>query len=209
MRNLLCVFISLILLINVGYGLENEFNSYEELHGHPEPMAEEEPVDDYTGPSLDDIKKMYYAAHSNLTVEQLEKGLMYDLKPLAHAYIFAEETYNVNAVIKAAQDALESDWGRNCFATNNISGFFTDAEFWSKEECIYYTASKLEKWYIQPAHEGCNHPNCEVGKFYTGRTIYDVSVNYCPGEDGGVNYEYADKVCEIAYDIWRRALSEE
>lgn len=160
----------------------------------------------YEGPTLEDIKNMPYASWSGLTVEQLEKGLRYELKPLAEAYITAEKTYNVNAVIKAAQDAFESDWGRYCFAKNNISGFFTSADFWSKEECIYYVSSKLEMWYIQPKHEECEHQNCEIGKYFKGRTIYDVSSTYCPVEDGGINYYYADTICEIAYDIYKRAL---
>ena len=46
----------------------------------------------------------------------------------------------------------------------------------------------------------------KVGIFYNGRTIYDVSIRYCPTENGEVNVEYADKVCEIAYNIYKRAL---
>lgn len=206
MRNILCLFISLILLCTVGFGVENEFNSYEELHGHPEEANEIAEEDEYVGPSLEDIKDMHYSSHCGLTLEQLQAGLMYDLVPLAETYLSVEQEFNVNAVIKAAQDALESDWGRQCFKKNNISGYFTSLEFWTKEECIYYTTSKLEEQYIQPPHEECNHTNCKVGIFYNGRTIYDVSIRYCPTENGEVNVEYADKVCEIAYNIYKRAL---
>lgn len=171
-------------------------------------LEELENIDEYQGPTLEEIQRMEYGSWSGLSVEQLEKGLLYDLKPLAEAYITAEKTYNVNAVLKAAQDAYESSWGRCCFSKNNISGFFTEADFWSKEECIYYVASKLEAWYIQPPHEECNHENCEIGQFYNGRTIYDVSINYCPTRNGDINYDYANEICNIAYDIYRRALEE-
>lgn len=207
MKKILCAIIILILLFQLGFGVENEFSSYEELHGKPEAVEVELVEDTYCGPSLEDIKKMDYSTHSNLTLEQLEKGLMYDLKPLASTYLSIEKEFNVNCVLKAAQDAFESDWGRQCFRKNNISGFFTKDEFWSKEECIYYTSSKLEAWYIQPPHENCDHNNCDIGQFYHGRTMYDVSIHYCPDEDGGMNESYADKVCEIAYDIYRRSLS--
>lgn len=209
MRRLLCVFISLILLFEVGYC--DEFDEIRRLRKEKEERELEEYQEErevLPYPSLETIKTMEYATHSNLTMEQLEKGLLYDLKPLAEAYIYAENTYNVNAVLKAAQDALESDWGRNCFKKNNISGFFTNSEFWSKEECIYFTSERLEKWYIQPPHEECNHRNCEIGQFFEGRTIYDVTIHYCPVEDGGINYEYGDMVCAIALDIYKRIYEE-
>lgn len=209
MRRIISVLVAILFLFRFSYADDID-NFREKIKERERLEAEEllkEDEEEYLGPSLDDIKEMPYASWSGLTVEQLEKGLKYKLKPLAEAYITAEKTYNVNAVIKAAQDAFESDWGRYCFTKNNISGFFTNADFWSKEECIYYVSSKLEAWYIQPPHEECDHYNCEIGKFFEGRTIYDVSVNYCPNEYGGINEYYGDKVCEIAYDIYKEALS--
>lgn len=211
MRRVLAIIISLILLFVTAYADEIDdfrLEMEQEWQQEQESLQETEQEDTVLWPTLDDVKAMAYGSWSNLTVEQLEKGLKYDLKPLAEAYITAEKTYNINAVIKAAQDAVESDWGRSCFRKNNISGFFTDADFWSKEECIYWTCEKLEEWYVQPPHEECDHNNCEVGKHFEGRTIYDVTINYCPVSGGGINYKYGDLVSEIAFNIYKDALSE-
>lgn len=165
--------------------------------------------ENYDGPSLDEIKEMDMDSECGLTLEQLEKGLMYDLVPLASTYLQVEEELEVNAVFKAAQDALESNWGQDCFDENNISGFFTHRDFICKEECIWFVSERLHSWYLTDPEDHCDDEYCGVGQFFNGYSIYDVSVKYCPADDGGINYDYGDAVCQIAYDIYVRALTEE
>ena len=101
-RRVLSIFLIIVMSFNITYAAEDESYTYD-------------------GPTLEEIKNMSMNESCGLTVEELEKGLLYDLKPLAKTYIEIEGYVKVNAVIKAAQDALESDWGRNCFKNNNIS----------------------------------------------------------------------------------------
>lgn len=191
LRKILSIFLIVVMFFNITYAAEDESYTYD-------------------GPTLEEIKSMSMNESCGLTVEELEKGLLYDLKPLAKTYIEVEGYVKVNAVIKAAQDALESDWGRNCFKNNNISGFFTENGFDSKSECIYFVGEKLHLWYLTPPEKcKCNMDECPVGQYYNGETIYDVSISYCPTEKGGINEEYGDLVCEIAYQIYQRALSKE
>lgn len=169
-------------------------------------------------PTLEEVKNMSMYSSCGLSLWQLEKGLQGELKDLVMAYFDAEGMYGVNAVLKAAQDAFESDWGRNCFQENNISGFFSDIEFKSKEDCIDYTSSRLQIWYLLPTedcvcpyHSGFSNDigDCSFGQYHNGTTIYDISVQYCPSENGGINYYYGDKVSQIAYEIYCRAFEVE
>lgn len=169
-------------------------------------------------PTFEEVKNMSMYSSCGLSLWQLEKGLQGDLKDMALTYFDAEGMFGVNAVIKAAQDAFESDWGRICFEDNNISGFFTDIDFPSKEDCILTTASRLQVWYLLPP-EDCICPyhsgktedkgSCTFGQYYHGNTIYDISVKYCPTKHGGINYNYGDKVSQIAYEIYLRAFEED
>lgn len=169
-------------------------------------------------PTYEEVQNMSMYSSCGLTFEQFQKGLQGELKDLAWSYFEVEGMYGVNAVIKASQDALESDWGRKCFSKNNISGFFTELEFESKEDCVHLTAARLQTWYLLPTdncicpyHLGTTDKNngCTFGQFYNGSSIYEVSIKYCPVDGKNINYEYGDKVSEIAYGIYKRAFEVE
>lgn len=102
-----------------------------------------------------------YAAH-------LEEALLYELKPLAYAFVEAEQKYGVSAVMLSSIAAIESGWGRHCFAENNIFGF-GQKSFESKEACIDYVASYLRLVYLTPG-----------GRCFRGYALEDIAVSYCP-----------------------------
>lgn len=161
-------------------------------------------------PTLAEVQNMSMYSACGLSLEQLERGLQGELKELAMSYFDAEGMYGVNAVIKAAQDALESDWGRKCFEDNNISGFFTDMKFESKADCIDMTAARLQVWYLLPPEDcECELDSCTFGQYYNGSSIYEVSIKYCPIPGGGINYDYGNKVSQTAYEIYQRAFEVE
>jgi beta-N-acetylglucosaminidase len=104
---------------------------------------------------------------SNYSVEELEEGLLYNLKPLASAYIQAEKDYGVNAVVLASISAEESGWGRHCYKPYNIFGFYTSKDFSSYEECIDYVARFLSEKYLTKG-----------GSCFNGYTLADVNKCY-------------------------------
>lgn len=92
-------------------------------------------------------------ASEPLTVEELEAGLLYDLKPLAAVYLDAGAMYGVDPVFLAAKDAEESGWGRYTAAPNNLGGWTSDdggyMSFDSPEDYIYYSAEKMRDLYLE------------------------------------------------------------
>lgn len=85
---------------------------------------------------------------SNVSADELEAVVKYDLKPLVDTFLEAENEYGVNAVYLIAISALESGWGRYQFYDNNIFGFGSK-EFDSEEECIMYVAEFIRTHYLQ------------------------------------------------------------
>lgn len=100
------------------------------------------------------------------TVEELEKGLLHELKPLAPYFVQAQETYGIDAVFLAAVAAEESGWGRYQFRKNNIFGF-ENCDFDSLEQCIDYAANWLSYKYLTPS-----------GVYYEGLSVVDVNKHY-------------------------------
>ncbi len=113
---------------------------------------------------------------SELSAEELAKGLRGELKNYAEAFVEAEENYGVNALFLAAVSAWESGWGKSCFRPNNIFGW-SGKSFSSKEECIDFVASKIAEHYLS-----------EDGKYYRGKTV------------SGVNR------CYNGTDLWQRKI---
>lgn len=100
------------------------------------------------------------------TAEELEKGLLHDLKPLAPLFIQAQEKYGIDAVFLAAVAAEESGWGRYQFRQNNIFGFY-GPQFESLEHCIDHVANFLLREYLTPS-----------GKYYKGTSVAAVNTYY-------------------------------
>ena len=135
-------------------------------------------------------------ASEPLTVEELEAGLLYDLKPLAAVYLDAGAIYGVDPVFLAAKDAEESGWGRYTAAPNNLGGWTSDdggyMSFDSPEDYIYYSAEKMRELYLE-----------EDGRYYNGTSLSDVCVAY------NGNPEWAEHIESIMDDIyWRIEKSE-
>lgn len=117
---------------------------------------------------------------------ELEKGLLYDLKPMAPLFITAQDKYGIDAVFLAAVAAEESGWGRYQFRKNNIFGF-EGFDFSSHEECVDYVARYLSAEYLTPG-----------GKYYEGTSVEAINRHY-NGRDSWEN-----NVKQIMNDITKR-----
>lgn len=120
--------------------------------------------------------------------ETLQRGLLYDLKPYAEAFVQAQENYAIDAVFLAAVAAEESGYGRYRINTNNVFGYGRKA-FASVPECIDYVASKLRDNYLN-----------ENGCYYKGCSVADVAVYYNNGSAYWIN-----NVSAIMHEITARA----
>ena len=118
---------------------------------------------------------------------QLEDALLYDLKPLAHEFVKAEQKYGVSAVLLASIAALESGWGRDCFLKNNLFGF-GQLEFDTRADCIDHVARYLKEEYLTPG-----------GAHFNGYTIEAINMSYNPDHP-----EWSDAVEEIMAGIEER-----
>ena len=124
---------------------------------------------------------------SNLNAQQLEAGLLGNLKPMAWAFVQAEKIYGVNAVFLASLAGLESGWGKHCYVgENNLFGFGRK-DFASYGECIFFVAQKLRQNYLNG--DGC---------YYNGESIWGVNVCY-NGQD-----VWVQRVAGVMNDIARR-----
>lgn len=120
--------------------------------------------------------------------ETLQRGLLYDLKPYAEAFVQAQEKYAIDAVFLAAVAAEESGYGRYKINTNNVFGYGRKA-FASVPECIDYVASKLRDNYLS-----------ENGCYYKGCSVSDIAVCY----NNGATY-WINNVSAIMHEITARA----
>lgn len=120
------------------------------------------------------------------TTEELEKGLLHDLKPLAPLFVQAQDKYGIDAVFLAAIAAEESGWGRHQFRKNNVFGFY-GPEFESLDHCIDYVANFLLTKYLTPD-----------GKYYKGTSVAAVNTYY-NGRD-----TWEDHVTKIMTNIVNR-----
>lgn len=112
---------------------------------------------------------------SNVTAEELSKGLYHKLRGYAKYFVAAEEKYGVNAIFLASIAALESGWGRSALAINknNLFGYKNTngkgyRAFSSVEECIYHVAKYLKSSYLTVG-----------GKYYNGTSVAAVNIRYC------------------------------
>lgn len=104
---------------------------------------------------------------STITAEELEAGLLHEMKVYAEDYIEAYEDTGIDPVFLAAKDAFESGWGRFPTQGNNLSGFKTSERFDSVSESIAYVSDFMDREYLT-----------EDGRFYKGDTISDVNHYY-------------------------------
>ena len=133
---------------------------------------------------------------SNLTSEELEKGLLHDLKQYAPVFIQAEQETGINAIFLASVSALESGWARSNVTkkNNNIFGWTSSKgykTFNSVEECILEVAGRIKALYLT-----------EGGTYFNGYEVEDINVRY------NGRKEWEDNVNSIMRQIKRRVESE-
>lgn len=121
---------------------------------------------------------------SNLTSSKLSKALKGTaLEQLADTYVRLEKETGINALFLSALTAWESNWGKSNFAVNlnNIGGVKNPdgngyRYFASKSLCLEYMANFLSASYLNPN-----------GKYYNGKSVAGISVNYNFGSESWVN----------------------
>lgn len=124
---------------------------------------------------------------SNLTRDDAYRMLKGSkLQSVSSHYIYAEETYGVNAIFLMGLTSLESGHGTSNIAisNNNIGGVRKGSgeysSFSSWESCISYIANLISKYYLK-----------DDATYFSGRSIWDVNENYCENSD------WADKIVSI------------
>ena len=130
---------------------------------------------------------------SGMTSIELASALRGDLRPLAWAFVRAEQEHGVNAIFLAAVAALESGWGESTLAEgrNNLFGWTSASgysRFPSKRACIDHVARFIAEHYL-----------AEGGKYYQGKSIDAVCIHY------NGRPEWTDAVRGIMDGIERRA----
>ena len=124
---------------------------------------------------------------SNLTRDDAYRMLKGSkLQSVSSHYIYAEETYGVNAIFLMGLTSLESGHGTSNIAINNNniggvrkgSGEYSSFSSW--ESCISYIANLISKYYLK-----------DDATYFGGRSIWDVNENYCENSD------WADKIVSI------------
>lgn len=125
---------------------------------------------------------------SNLTRDDAYRMLKGSkLQSVSSHYIYAEETYGVNAIFLMGLTSLESGHGTSNIAINNNniggvrkgSGEYSSFSSW--ESCISYIANLISKYYLK-----------DDATYFRGRSIWDVNKNYCENSD------WADKIVSIS-----------
>lgn len=113
---------------------------------------------------------------SNLSKEQMYTMLEDTaLVTLVDAFYWYEQQYQVNAIFMMSLTAEESGWGRSSLAisNNNLSGHKSLTGGWAYYsdwgECLEESFRLIGEEYTSPA-----------GRFYTGPSIYDINLVYCP-----------------------------
>lgn len=132
---------------------------------------------------------------SNLSKEQISKMLEGTaLHTLVNAYYWYEQEYQINAVFLMSLTAEESGWGRSSLAinNNNISGHKNSRGEWAYYsnwgECLEESFRLLSQEYVNPN-----------GRFYTGPSMYDINLMYCPNPDNPNSW--ANNIANIGYGL--------
>lgn len=143
---------------------------------------------------------------SNTTINHMNKALKgTELQKISHAFVEAEQKYNINAYFLAALAAQESSWGNSQRAIyqKNITGFAVynnlsrGSSFSNWYECLMYTAKTLRDNYLT---EGAIH--------YNGLSTRGINTMYCFLQDGKtVDYRWSENINSIAKSLRDKANS--
>ena len=145
--------------VEVHHRLVVEFKNIEDFR---DIINNEEDTEETTEESL---YKGGVLSKSNMTVEELEKGLLYDLKPLAKDFLKVEEEQGVNALFFSALCAYESGWGRE-HRNNNLGGW-GNYKYESKQDFVYRVGKLIKSNYLT-----------EGGIYFNGYEVEDVNKEY-------------------------------
>lgn len=182
-------------LVSLDNSKEDNNDSVIELEKSSESTIEEEPLINNKGEITNeeitkgDIFTVVYSdvrIPSGLTSEELETCLIKNFKGLSSVFIEAEKRYNINALILVSISAMESGWGTVCFEPYNIFGFYTNENFSSYEECIFYVAEFLQTHYLN-----------EESIYFNGYSLSDINTYY------NGNYVWEDKIGKLAIQLYQ------
>lgn len=135
---------------------------------------------------------------SNITKEQLYNILDgTDMQQLSEEIVSAEKEYGVNSLFLTALIAHETGYGtsRRYREDNNVGGYevYTVSSkgriFDSKESSVNAVASLLSSHYLNPE-----------GKYYNGKSSFDVNKLYCQSSPGG-QFEWHKTIDSIARNL--------
>ena len=157
------------------------------------PVAEQKQEVEEVVEIKEDVKTPHFNPNnllekSNLTSDDAYRMLKGSkLQSVSSHYIYAEETYGVNAIFLMGLTSLESGHGTSNIAINNNniggvrkgSGEYSSFSSW--ESCISYIANLISKYYLK-----------DDATYFSGRSIWDVNKNYCENSD------WADKIVSIS-----------
>lgn len=132
---------------------------------------------------------------SNISVRGMESMLEGKAtQSLAYAFVNAERTYGVNAIILASIVGLESGHGTSERAnngSNNLTGHAVynnnsrGSQFDSWDDCVYATAILLKNNYLS-----------EGGTFFNGKSIWAINQKY------STTKEWGNRIINIANELY-------
>lgn len=139
-------------------------------------------------------KNLHYNPNNLLEPSHITNEQAYEilegsaLQSLFRAYVYAEESYGVNAIFLMALTSEESAHGRSNLAisNNNLSGIKSRDGGWAYfsdwQESLEFTVNMIKNEYLG-----------EDGLFFNGYSIWNVNTKYCEG------YKWSDNINQIAY----------
>lgn len=189
---ILCMAIFILCTVMV-YDSFNNSKSYEFAETKQIPITDEYFFFDETNQNKSLTKKVSTKEHttnigvmtkSNLKAEQLEKGLLKELKQYSQSFIDAEAETGINAVFLASVAALESGWGTSSVSlnNNNLFGWAKEcgsySDFKSIPHCVEYVSLSIKENYL--SSNGVYFSGYEVediNKFYNGKEEWKTAIN--------------------------------
>lgn len=148
---------------------------------------------------------------SELTVNELEAGLLENLKPLSTSFLEIENEYDINSALFASIVALESGWGTSDLSLyqNNITSVVSSESengyetYRTKEECLWETARLFNEEYLDENgmyYQDTDNLSTILSFYYLGKSKDELNET----ELEKLNH-YVDTVYDIYYGIIDRA----
>ena len=191
------IFCYILLLVvfnpNISIKLSVQMNGTETVLSNNEPLAILPKITEKKVVTVqsdkNDVTKL-----SNISEQELSDRLEgTKLAGLAPSILLAEQKYHINAIFLTSLIINNSNWGNSIRTTNNnnlTNINVTDnksmgSHFYSKEDCIDYTAVLLAAEYLD-----------KDGLYYEGKSIENISTHYCNGSSS-----WTDNVTSITQEL--------